>query len=408
MINFSIKCQRTLVIYLMSEGVTKIFPTASTLAIVYMLTPEDFGKSILFVSIVSILSSLSSFGVASILVRDKGRVEDDEYKKIYSSSIFLVFISSFLVIGCYLFFVLFFGGYQGVFYTLYLFLSSLSLSIFSVFIKNLVVSGEKEMYFKINFLKSSLLAVLTVLFVFIENSYWGRLYGVGFSSLILLVLVLRLIGGDFSRFSFFHLKVVVVYCTRMIPQLISNLIKIGLDKVLISVYFTSDELGFYGFYFTVCSAFMVVGQSLNNSYLPTLLSAHRTGDLLIIKKEEKKIISMIFLFFIVFSSISFVFFKFFSPEKYVFDFYAYFFLSLSFLFNSLYLVYMKVFVCRDKMLLLGGGNIISLAIYLFGIVFLSSFGVFLLYFIYSVSVFLFVFLYRLGVYSVWNGAGIKR
>jgi len=383
--------------YLMAGVVSKLFPLFSGIVLVYFLSPSEYGKSALFISLVAILSSVSSFGVGSLIVREKNRLKEDDYKDVLSSSVFFIFMSTCCFFLVYVFCVNLFSNssVHGIEYFFLLFFSSLTLSVSLVLTKDLIVSAESKKFMNFEFLKSFFVSIFAFLCVFliVDPDFMSRIYGIGLGYFCVFILCFSSSKFFFSSVKLSQVKVVFLYGINMLPQIASGLIKMGADKIVIFYFFSAEVLGVYSYSFLVCSAFLVVGNAFNNSATPNIMKMFSSNSIKEVRKYRARIVLFEMLILFIFVVAVFIFFRFFSPSGYNSSKIDLLFLMLSFFLQSIYMLYGKVFIFSNKMLFLGFVNLLSVGFYMFSMLFFSSFGPYFSFFIYSFFLFVLVYLY---------------
>lgn len=387
------KSKVDLILFLFSGVVGKILPMLSGVSLVYFLDPKEYGKSALFISLVSIFSSVSSFGIGSLIVREKYIVNKDEYRDLLSSSVFFVLVSTFLCGFVYSAYLYFFLESFDVFYFSMLLFSSFVLSFYSIVVKNFVVSLESKRFLLFEFLKNSFVSVFAFIFVFLmsDMGFISRSIGISVGYIGVLFLCCAFFSGSIKYVKRVYLKRVFLFGLTMLPQIVSNLIKMGVDKVLVAAIFSAEVLGIYSYLFLVCSSFLIVGNALNNVATPKIMNLYATGAFHDVAIYRKKLVVVLLLSFFVFNFTVFLFLYLFSPADYFYSFFDVVFLLASFLLQPLYMLYGKIFLHLNKMFFLGCVNFIGVFLYIFVVTFFKDLGPCFSLFLYSLFLFCFVF-----------------
>ncbi|WP_202983551.1 polysaccharide biosynthesis C-terminal domain-containing protein [Ferrimonas lipolytica] len=187
-----------------------------------------------------------------------------------------------------------------------------------------------------------------------SDAYLNSILLLNFTFFIIIVSrVFGLVGffGEvflFNRDSYVRL---IKYSTIILPVSIFSVINSMIDKIYITSLLPLKELANYTSVFLLAGAIQVVILAMNKSYMPSLLklySLHGYLSLDKIKNRTKSLMLVSYLFFIFCIIILPFVFKYIYSDKIEFSYNVFVVLSLSFLFNTLYILYTNVLSLEEQ------------------------------------------------------------
>lgn len=386
---------KDLSIYFVFGVIAKLFPMLAGVVLAYLLNPVEYGESVLFISMVSVFSAIISFGLPSLIVKDRVVLENEAFNRLLTSSMTLML--GLAVISYCLLIAL--GGHLGLEvinrYTFLIVFSAYCLGVHSLFLKIYIADKKSFFHGCLDLVKSTLVACLGLGFVYFSEtrSADDRIIGLSIGYQILFLFLCLLLTQFFGKPTIQLVRRCFEFGLRVIPQIISNLIKMGADKFLISLLFVKEELGIYSFIFLVSSGFMVLGNAVNNFYAPRSFNFYKNKDLLGLTKLRIKLNMFLALSFMITLVFLYIYFEFFSPKDYETTTINIVLVASSFLFQSIYFLYAKSFLYYEKMFILGLANLLCVALYIIIISFATHLGPYLPISIYSLVLLIFVWVF---------------
>jgi len=303
-----------------------------------------------------------------MIVREKIYLSFDEFSVLIVSALSLSFaLMLFLLIIFFLLVSIEFNFkvdknyfFMGLFFSFFLSAVDLSSKIFVTF-KDSVRYGLNE----ISKVSIGFFLGLSLIFFSEYDELFSRIagYSIGlvFSLFVSLFILKKHIG--FFRPSFKKIINVFSHGCRVFPQMISNWVKLGADKILLSAMMPLTDLGVYSFSFAICSVAMLLGVALNNAFTPVSMSFYRSGDLYGLKKLRKKYTLIMFFFSTIFFLLVIFLKQYYWPINYDVDYLAIALFVLCFFSQTIYLFYAKYFLFKIKITLLSCGNLVVSLVY---------------------------------------------
>ena len=347
----------------------QIIPIVASFIIAHLMDAGDYGFVGVFIAMTVIFASLSNLGASQIIVREKQFLEPPKFDElVVSTRIFCLLLS--LCIGLIygvLFFVFEVDGIAPQWVVLAIVVGFCKANI--DFWNKLFVVGEKPKAFGVSENAGvNLISILSILFVYVfsEKQLEARIIGYSLAILVWLSILAWIMKKYYvqMRTSIEHLKSLFFYGVKVLPQAVSNLVKMGADKILLFGVLPSKELGAYAFLLTVVSTIMVLGNALNNSFLSFSMKKYKEGDIKSLAKLRLKFI-FTFLFSCLTACIALFYFAeyVFWPEGYEYSLLQMVVLFASFFFQVLYLLYVKYFIFAKNITLLGVVNLAFAILY---------------------------------------------
>lgn len=154
-----------------------------------------------------------------------------------------------------------------------------------------------------------------------------------------------------SKFDFHLYKRILKYSLIILPVSSFAVVNSLIDKVYITSLLSINDLANYSSIFLLAGAIQIAIIALNKSYMPKLLKTYSTEgykSLELLKKETRLFLVSIFLIYIAFLLLLPNLFIYIFNEKIVFSVEIFVILSLSFLFNALYILYTNVLSLEEN------------------------------------------------------------
>ena len=333
------------VIYLLSEGLSKIIPFVTILVIAKFIDVEAFGELTLYFIIFELLIILISNNITATTRIDYFKLSFSSYVESKSAHI----VVSFFIFLCVLVVGLFFSSIS------YLFLSMLSLSAFlrtvSYYnLSNLQCKEDAKSYGISNviyLLSMNGLFIILILFEYGINSWF---YAILFGSFSQFLYSLKHIKKSslltYEKDIIFkkdNLLKEFQHGLIFIPQAIGFWMKLGIDRVLL-VYFTSTLIvGYYMFAFQLSWPIVIMSTVINLYLTPKINLLLKIDNFDTIKKLLKNYSYLIVVFSIFIFMLSNIIIEYFYYEKYsiILKFIPYIIIAM--VFQSITMIYMNVF-----------------------------------------------------------------
>lgn len=360
--------------YLSFGLVAKVIPFFASLILVKLLIPEEYGVISAFMSIMALSASFINFGVNQMVVREKQFLTNIEFSTLLSSSRLLSLALLLLVIPFTSLLFSFIPDWEVEFKWV---LIALILSWFSSFTdliaKILVVNTDAFSFGVFDVFKQSIIPLLSISFILFYpgNALEARVSGIVLGLIISTWYGLLLINKyiTFQQPQLSEVKRILSYGLKVLPQVFSNWVKMGADKVLLVSLVGLSELGAYSFTFSICTVIMVFGNAINNSYISSSIRLYKDRKImeLRINRRRSMIITCIVYSFAAIFLIAFS--KVWWPSGYKISDLSMLLIFASFLFQLIYLLYMKYFLFKQNMGELGIVNLLLSGIYLIFLIF---------------------------------------
>ncbi|MDC0906600.1 oligosaccharide flippase family protein [Gammaproteobacteria bacterium] len=352
--------------------VAKVFPVLVIILLAELLEPSQYGLIALLLVCSTVLSSLINYGFPLMVSRESHMCNKQEFGELMSSSWTVSLMIFFLVlIGVILFYqpASWLGLKQE--WLVIAVVLGLMLGRIDVFSKYLVAQQQVRAYSILEFFKTVTPALTSIFLVyaFLDHAVMARISGllVGASvsiSVAYYIIRKRVVYQHPSKEA---VNRILVYGTQVLPQAISNWIKLGADKVIIGNLLGLEVLGAYFFTFSICSLFMVFVTGLNNAYLGPCMSMYKQADLEGIANLRKRYIVMSTVLLVICTAAVQLLPLIYWPDGYKVSPIVISFLMLSFWSQVIYLLYAKYFMFSLKMSELSYVNLSTTIIYVFGL-----------------------------------------
>jgi O-antigen/teichoic acid export membrane protein len=242
-----------------------------------LLTPSDFGISLIFVMLGKIVVGFVTFNLHFSTYRYYFELKDkvQEFRILNSTSLlFLVIV--FLI-------TLFVSIFTFPLYNAFLFdgklkrdfvllsISSGFLDYFVIYFTTLLTAELKSIQFAAITIANIVLNTLFSIYFIIEYNltYMGRVFGILFSQVIILIVLLAVCKNTLSlRFSFAHLKKSIRLTLPMIPQMGLGLSQNYLDKTILSYFKGAAALGNYSLGINFATVLKTIMDAVEKAWSP--------------------------------------------------------------------------------------------------------------------------------------------
>jgi O-antigen/teichoic acid export membrane protein len=343
------KKHSNLIFYLVFGYLGKIIPGALLLSLGYIMTPEEFGRSAIFISIVTILAAVYGAGINIQAVREYGRLESKDYSSLISSSLFLAMAFSFISIPILW---LVNDGLTSFLIIALTILSGFSLYVGGVYQKVLMMRKKAKEFGYLDTFRQVAVAGMTFALVFFIVPQWEmRVYAVACTSILIAIYIC--INSELfilSNISFKYIR----YCFKgfysAMPMILSNSIKQGADKLLVASLLLPADLGIYAYVMLIGSFFSVFNMAVNNYVTPNLMKTIQEGKScngLMFKSISILIAGYFISIFLLVNLVDYF------PAEYSIGPYSLIITAVAMLSQAIYLLFMKKFLVANKVSLLG-------------------------------------------------------
>lgn len=242
-----------------------------------LLTPTDFGISLIFVMLGKIIVGFVTFNLHFSTYRYffelKAKIQ--EFKTLNSTNLMFLFVIFFLSL---LFSFFSFPLYDSFLFELKLnrdfvlmSISSGFLDYFILYFTTLLTAELKSLQFAgITIINVILNTLFSIYFITEYNlTYMGRVYGIIFSQLIVLLVLLVMCKHTFSfSFSFANLKKSIKLTAPMIPQMGLGLSQNYLDKTMLSYSKGAAALGNYSLGINFATVLKTIMDAVEKAWSP--------------------------------------------------------------------------------------------------------------------------------------------
>lgn len=354
--------------YLSFGLIAKVIPFLASLVLVHLLLPAYYGVVSVFMSIMALSASFINFGVNQMVVRERQFLTEIEFSRLFSSSRLLSLVLLILVIpSIYLLFSCIPGWVIEFKWVLIALLLSWCLASLELIAKVFVVNRDAFAFGILDVLKLGLVSLLSICFILfypdhgLEARISGIAVGLIFSALFGVYLLKKHI--TFQPPKLFEIKRIFVYGIKVLPQVFSNWMKMGADKVLLVSLVSLAELGAYSFTFTVCTVVMVFGNAIHNTFIEYSMRMYKGGKIAELRKKRRKNILISCLLYSSYALFIIGVSKLWWPEGYKVSDLSIVMIVLALFFQIVYLHFAKIFLYKENVGELGGVNLLFSFVY---------------------------------------------
>lgn len=350
------------------NGFTKLLPFLVSIILASIMSPSQYGKVALVIVVSSVVGTLINYGFQVLVARESHVSSRERFSELMSSS----WVVSAIMLTIVMTVVLLFGqSLSWIGLGQELLVGSVVLGFLlgriDVFSKYLVAQQRVRDFSVLELCKGIATALTSIILVyaFLDHTVLARIAGLLVGATIAFFLACYFVKKQviIFRSRIKYIRWIFDYGTKVLPQVISNWIKLGADKIIIGSLIGLEALGAYSFTFTVCSLYMIFGKALNNAYIGPCISMYKSGDLEGVASVRIRYIinatALVLICYIGVTLLSLVYW----PDGYQTSEMVMGLLMLSFLAQVVYLLYMKYFLFSLKMTELGCLNILAALIY---------------------------------------------
>lgn len=305
------------------------------------LSVREYGILSLIEVFILFLFPLVSLNVHSAVNVQFFKLKSDEYKKYFTNSLLLSFISFIVVLCVFIVLGKYFASFVKINYTLLIILPFLALLRLypQVLLSYLQANSNAKLYFYITLGITLLDLIFSLIFIiYFDYGYKGRLLGV-YSSFLIFTFIMFLF---FYKKDFFK-KITLKYSSQifsygffLIPHALSGVTMAMSDRYFISYFYDNASVGIYTIAYQVGAILLLFTIALNKAWSVFLFKK--------LKKNQKiwkfvfiVYIVLLFVFFVEIISKNLLFYllvdvKFYEAKKY------FNYLLTGFLFQSFYMI----------------------------------------------------------------------
>ena len=171
-----------------------------------------------------------------------------------------------------------------------------------------------------------------------------------FFALICFVIIFIRLAGFRNQFSISETREVINFSGPLIPHTILGYLSLGIDRYLVTIFLTGEEIGVYFLIFTYCSVLSVIGDLATKLYQNWLYPA--LSDKSISRSRINNQVRWLLILVLVFLPVSYYTVGFalniLLPEEYMSGLSLYPFFILGIAFSFIYLIYIQFVVFFKK------------------------------------------------------------
>lgn len=325
--------------YLFFSISNAIISVCTIILLARYLTPEEFGKFGLLMTIVYFMPSLISFSTDSLQAIKIIELDDISYIKFRNN--YISFVSSLFLIFLFLSFIALFNLF---YFKLILFSLLIGfLQWLSSIHNNELLQKRNSLLFGILNLSNSILLILLsyILLIYVEKTWEYRAFAIILTELFLVILRLYFVSDIFTKFSFKYDKNVFYYFLKFgFPLLIAVVpgwILNQFDKYILINKYDYKVVGYYTFAASMSGIIVILSQSLQKSIRPLVYNElYLNGNIIKYRDKILKYVILIILLSVLIGLLILFFFNRYPNFKYSSSRYLIFFAIISQAFFSIY------------------------------------------------------------------------
>lgn len=281
--------------YFASSVFTKFLAFVSIPIFTRLLGPEGYGATGLFVSITSVVSIISAFGLDSSVKRYYFEENSNLSQFIGTNLIFITFFNLILMTILNYFSeaiivltgiqrdILMWGLIVGI-------LFSYRSIVFGVW----QAQKHSGLIGKISALNGIITIVISIFLVIKMNSYLGQIYGYLIGAIIITILLLIKIKKQIAfQFNYKYLSYSLFLGLPLVINQLAGYILSFFDRIIINKYFGLVDVGIYSFAYNIAMIMEMVIYSINSAFIPIMFEKMN-------KKEEFELQT----YFVIFTKIT--------------------------------------------------------------------------------------------------------
>ena len=338
------------IIYLLSEGLSKIIPFISILVLAKFIDVASFGELTIYFIVYELLIILISNNITATTRIDYFKLSFSDYVQSKSAHI----VVSFYIFLLVLLIGLFFSNIS------YLFLSMLSISAFLRTISyynlsNLQCKEDAKSYGISNFIYLISMNGLFVFLVIFDYGIYSWFYSILFGAFIQFIYSALHINK--SSLLIFDKKIILNKQNLIkefkngiifIPQAIGFWVKLGIDRILLAHFTSTLIVGYYMFAFQLSLPIIILSTVINLYMTPKINKLLKINAIAKIQSYLFKFAVLLIILSIIDYAVAFNIIDIFYYEKYHNSLDILAFIVIANLLYSISLVYINIFYYIDK------------------------------------------------------------
>lgn len=352
---------RSFSIYTVSSVISAAVPVLLLPVLTHYLSEADYGAAATLQTLIAFTTPLLMFGIPAAIAVDFSKLESARRLVFISTLLRVPMLTSVLLLIAGVFASALFAEKLGIPHVWMAITPCFALlTLFPVVLSAVLRMQENAFGFAYVELGSAILSVgLSLLMVVVFQLQWeGRMYGIAVTGLVMSVVSvawlkrLRLLGLGFDRHMFVEsLK----FGMGLVPHDLGNQIVRMSDRLILAAMLGLASAGQYAVAAQIASAMLILLASFNRAWMPFLvsrLSSDSTAARISIVRMSYVVIAGFFLFFVIFNLATPLIYKLFINNKFHDSMRYVFWLTLGYLFLSVYLTYVDyIFLVKKTHLL---------------------------------------------------------
>lgn len=266
-----------MVVYALSDGVSKAMPFLVFPIVAYYLTQEEFGLVANFSVLTAVIGPFIGMSTYSALSVDYYKKSKNELPAFYANLLYtnlLLFVLFFLIVLVLNKFIEQWTGFS-LSWQLLAMISLFFGPFASLFTTRLRLEEKAKKFGKFQIFSSAAGAILTYLFVAVFLWSWkGRVYSLVFSSVLpglaAIFYTIKFIGFRLPKIDLTLVKATLIFGLPLLPHNLSFWLKSGFEKLLVTGTQGLAENGIMSFAQTLSSIFVLITTAFFGAYSPYL------------------------------------------------------------------------------------------------------------------------------------------
>lgn len=292
------KLFKSSLIYSITDSINKSIPFFLLPILTHYLSPADYGISTNYTIYTSILLILIGLGVQSAISASFFKLTSELLVKYISNCIYLIFVSFLITV----FLIYIFRDNISEFLpipTNYLLMGAIVGVCQAITSVNMVIwqLEEKPISFGTYQITQTALNVgLSLIFLILLGMKWeGRLDALIYTSILFGIISFFLLykrGYLVFKSEFPFFKEILLFCLPLIPHSVSMWIRSGIDRIIITKFFSESEVGLYatGFQFGLLLSFLIL--AFNQAFTPFLYKKLNEEDEQKLKENKFQLVKL--------------------------------------------------------------------------------------------------------------------
>lgn len=266
-----------MVVYALSDGVSKAMPFLVFPIVAYYLTQEEFGLVANFSVLTAVIGPFIGMSTYSALSVDYYRKPKHELPAFYANLLYtnlLLFVLFFLIVLSLNRFIEQWTGFS-LSWQMLAMISLFFGPIASLFTTRLRLEEKAKKFGQFQILSSAAGAIITYIFVAVFLWSWkGRVYSLVFSSilpgLVAIFYTVKFVGFKLPKLDVNLVKATLIFGLPLLPHNLSYWLKSGFEKILVTGTLGLAENGIMSFAQTLSSIFVLIITAFFGAYTPYL------------------------------------------------------------------------------------------------------------------------------------------